>query len=204
MVSSESSRILWLMADETKPTPDPTILTTEQLLREIERSKELMTAEMTGVKEVTSEKFDSVKEKFALVERQRVEQKADAEKGIQAALSAAKEAVAEQTASSEKSITKSETATKETIGQMQTTFTTAIEGTNDKVLGLSSRLDRIESAKQGAVDQRTDTRSQITIGQGLIASLIALITVVVIFFHVGSAAKTPAAPVVVTVTTPAP
>ena len=135
--------------ENQKPTPDPTILTTEQLLREVASSTKLLQAEIHGLRNNIDEQFKSVQTQFMLIERQRVEQKADTEKAVQAALSAAKEAVKEQTAASDRSITKSETAMTEQLKQLNVTFTTAIGGVNDKHEDLKSRVDRGEGATTG-------------------------------------------------------
>lgn len=47
--------------EEGKPTPDPTVLTTEQLLREIDRLEKLTVAQVSGLKELLAEKIDSMK-----------------------------------------------------------------------------------------------------------------------------------------------
>ena len=142
------------MADDTtKPTPDPTVLTTEQLLREVDRVKELMTSELRGLASVIEERFGSVGTQFDLVERQRVEQKKDTKDAVDAALAAAKEAVKEQTTASGMSIAKSETATSEQLKQLNVTFTTAILGVNDKFDDLKERVGRIENIKVGGKEQ---------------------------------------------------
>lgn len=114
---------------QEKPVPDPTVLTTEQLLREVDRVKELLIT-------MIDEKLHSVDIQFALIERMRVEQKADTNTSLQAALSAAKEAVKEQTIASDKSIQKSETS-----------FQTAINGVVIILDDLKDRINRVETAK---------------------------------------------------------
>jgi hypothetical protein len=60
--------------EEGKPTPDPTILTTEQLLREIDRLEKLMFAQVGGLKDLIEEKLSSVDSQFELWDNGRVEQ----------------------------------------------------------------------------------------------------------------------------------
>lgn len=154
----------------TKPTPDPTVLTTEQLLREIDRVKELMEAEIQAVKELNLEKFRSTETQFALVERQRVEQKKDTKDAVDAALAAAKEAVKEQTTASGLSIAKSETATSEQLKQLTQTFQTAIGGQTTQQNDLKTRVERIENVKQGG----RETISSIYAFVGMIAAILGV------------------------------
>jgi chromosome segregation ATPase len=158
--------------DETKqPIPDPTVLTTEQLLREISNAVRLLEAKDEGLKDVVGEQFRSVVTQFQLVERQRVEQKLDTATAVAAALAAAKEAVTEQTAASEKSITKSETATAEQLRQLTATFTTAIGGVTDSISDIKDRIGNIESSRDARMEGITETRRQSEITFGQVVSL---------------------------------
>lgn len=160
---------------DRRPTPDPTVLTTEQLLREITSLKELMMAEIQGKKEVTDEKFESVNKQFRLIETQRVEQKQDTKAAVDAAFSAAKEAVKEQTSASAASITKSETSMLEQLKQMSATFSASIKATDDTVADAKERVSKIESAKQGGTEERRDARASISANTAIAAVVIALV-----------------------------
>jgi hypothetical protein len=131
------------------PIPDPTVLTTEQLFREIGRLEKLLDSRIISVREFIDERFNSVTTQFELIERQRVEQKKDTKDAVDAALAAAKEAVKEQTTASDRSITKSETATSEQLKQLTQTFTTALSGTADALMDVKDRVSKIETLKQG-------------------------------------------------------
>ena len=102
---------------EWKPIPDPTVLTTEALNREIalvreytERSltsmqtsfeagrdamHDLLDAKIDASIALEDEKFRKVMREFDLLEKQRIEQKDDTQKAVDAALTAQKEAVKE-------------------------------------------------------------------------------------------------------------
>jgi hypothetical protein len=162
------------------PTPDPTVLTTEALLREIAALRTLIDQRISSteqlfetkillgreggmaLKELLSnqinEKFASVDTQFQLVERQRVEQKQDTKAAVDAALAAAKEAVKEQTTASDRSITKSETATSEQLKQMNVTFTTAVAGIATPISDLKDRVTALEAVRLGARENRSDSR----------------------------------------------
>ena len=135
--------------DVAKPVPDPTILTTEQLLREVENLRVYVDAALGSAKELTEEKLSSTATQFEVVERQRVEQKNDTKAAVDAALAAAKEAVKEQTTAFGLATAKSENATAEQLKQLTVTFTTAIQGVTAQLGDNKTRVERIENLKQG-------------------------------------------------------
>ncbi len=140
------------MADasgDLRPIPDPTVLTTAQIQREVKTLQTLLKAEHAAIINVTDEKFKAVSQEFAAIERQRVEQKKDTKDAVDAALSAAKEAVKEQTLASSQSIGKSEAATAAALAQLSTTFTTAFDGLRRSIDDLKERVVGIEANKQG-------------------------------------------------------
>src|SRR5688572_24104498 len=93
-----------------RPVPDPTTLTTEALQREIKGLGDLLRSELRGERDAIRVMIENIHARFDIIEAQRVEQKADTQKAVDAALQAQKEAVREQTAASDKAITKSETS----------------------------------------------------------------------------------------------
>lgn len=137
-----------------RPVPDPTVLTTEALQREIKALKELLEMRTNGVTNLMLEKFRSVDEQLSLVERQRVEQKADTKAAVDAALTAQKEAVKEQTTASATAIAKSESGTSEQLKQLSTSFTTAFESQRREFSDLKERVGSIEAMKLGGQESR--------------------------------------------------
>lgn len=128
--------------------PDPSLLTTEQLLRETQSLKELVGSQLEGMEGVFVERFESINTQFQLIERQRVEQKTDTSDAVSAALAAAKEAV-----------TKNEEQTKDALSALQATLTTAIGGLETQLNDLKDRVTKVESTRQGAAEQRTEQRA---------------------------------------------
>lgn len=166
------------MHGETPPVPDPTILTTEALLREVARVKELVDAMLDGIGHVIDEKFSSVDRQLALVEQQRVEQKQDTKAAVDAALTAQKEAVKEQTTASERAIAKSEAATTKSIEQLGSTFTTAFDGQRRDIDDLKERITGVEQQKKGgqeAAGTRGDFQARLIAGISALVALGALI-----------------------------
>jgi hypothetical protein len=176
------------MSDEpraSRPDPDPTLLTTEQLFRSIaalrSESKEwtdslqlLLEAKITGKDTFYAEKFESIATQFK--ERDvRTDQTASQVKlAVDAALQAQKEAAGEQAKSFSAATTKSETA-----------MNRQIEGLDGKITDVKDRLNRVEAMSIGAAGNRSDSQQSshnIFVGiaavSGIIAVLISLGTVV--------------------------
>jgi hypothetical protein len=81
------------MAMNDRPDPDPTLLTTENLNREVANLKEIIDMRFRAERELTDERFHAVDEKFDSVESHRIEQKADTQREITKAFDANTEAI---------------------------------------------------------------------------------------------------------------
>lgn len=156
-------------AEGSRPVPDPTLLTTEALNREIATIKELLSVEIKHRGDLTDTQFRNVDDRLEDLAARTEEQKSDtkaavdaalvaAEKAVAAALAAAKEAVSQQTEASERSIAKSETATSKQIDALGALLSTTNSATDDKFSDVKSRLDRIESAAVTQVQAATSGR----------------------------------------------
>ena len=167
---------------EVVPLPDPTVLTTAQLLRQIQGLNALMEAKFSGYRESNDSRFDGITREFSLIESRRVEQKIDTKVAVDAALSAAEKAVREQTVASEKSIIKSETSSAEQSKQQNATFTASIKGVQDTVVDLKERFSKLENTRLGATEakdtQRLDMGMILSFGFFLIALVSIAITIV--------------------------
>jgi hypothetical protein len=151
------------------PRPDPTALTTQQLLREIATSREIVETRqistervverlqfvvdkipeiikgsVAGLQELHEEKFASIATQF--IERdKRTEQLSTADKtAVAAALQAQKEAAGAQQNANTASIDKSEKATSKQIDSIVSLLQTTTVGTNDKIDGLKSIMASFE------------------------------------------------------------
>jgi uncharacterized LabA/DUF88 family protein len=166
---------------DSVPVPDPTVLTTDAIRREIttvkdlldqrieDRDREVMglvaerNSQLMALRELVLAKIEAevtlTAERFATSERLRLEQKADTKAAVDAALTAQKEAVKEQTIASERAIAKSEAATTKQLEQQQVTFQT-----------VSDALRRsIDEVKERAVEENRAMRNSIN-GVGVQAS----------------------------------
>ncbi len=154
----------------TRPDPDPTVLTTQALLREVAMLKELLVTKIEGVDRYTAimdrllamqdashgDLKAEVKEwigglqrvfndRFDAIERNRVEQKKDTKDALDAALQAAKELVGGQNVSN--SIT---------IGEMKSTFTKQIE----------AAVVQIQAAAKTNDDKNADLKDRVVAIEG--------------------------------------
>jgi hypothetical protein len=136
----------------SRPVPDPTILTTEQLHREIASTRELVVGEIRHLSELTDEKFRAVEDRFRNVDdkfedvaQRTAEQKTDTKDALDAALQAAKDAVALQTEAFDAATRKSESAVTKQIDALGTLVEKSSDAKDEKINDLKSRLDRIEA-----------------------------------------------------------
>lgn len=187
---------------------DPSSLTTQQLWREIQNLKELLTSQIDGIeksiqvahedlvrvptdvqrqvgnlKELHEERFKSIETQFK--ERDtRVETSAkDNKDALAAALQAAKELVTQQNASNSLAISKSEAATAKQIDQLGTLIQQTVKASDEKVDDLKERVTRIESMAVGTI--AAQTTQQTTSGHsvnvyGLIAAILLGVVGIVI------------------------
>jgi hypothetical protein len=163
---------------DIRPVPDPTQLTTEALHREIQALRELLTTQINGNNAVVLEMFRSIENHFQLMETQRIEQKSDTQKAVDAALTAQKDQVKEQTTASERAIATANAATKEQLNQLNVTFATAIGGVTEAVGDLKERVGKIEYVRIGGQERVTETRQSMAAAYALAGFLVSILTIV--------------------------
>lgn len=180
--------------DDTQPkglemsehAPDPTVRTLETVHREVLSLDSKISVAMDYRGRLFEEKFDSVKREFDLVERGRVEQKADTKQAVDAALIAQKEAVREQTLASEKSIAKSETATAKQIEQQSVSYDRGIAALTGALSDLKDRVIKIEAIKLGNTEQiilKNDEHSGRRIDMAVLLQAAAIATAIYLALH---------------------
>jgi predicted GTPase len=162
----------------SRPVPDPTVLTTEQLLREVAAVRDFVLVQLASADRLFHTEVDALRElatqQFLLVERQRVEQKADTKAAVDAALTAQKEAVQEQTAATDKAIQKTETSTGEQLKQLATNFRTEMAGLLVSLGDVKDRLVVLESLRVGAQESRAGLYAAIGAAGALILVVLAV------------------------------
>lgn len=147
----------------SRPDPDPTLLTTENLRREIANLKDLLEAKVKGnhdliVSElrtqtsVTEERFKSIAIQFEERDR-RTEQLSIADKtAIAAALQAQKEAAGATNESNAVALAKMENNFTGLIAQGQTLLQTVTENLRRDLSDVKTRLDTREGQSKGIGD----------------------------------------------------
>jgi len=177
-----------------RPVPDPTVLTTQQLMRELANLKEVMQTRMDGYdraiallqafadrQPTIAEVVARFEEKFVGIQTQfkerdiRVEQTAKESKvAVDAAFSAQKEAVSEQNKSGAAAIAKSEATTTKQIDAIGILIATTTKGTDEKIDDLKTRIAAIEGRGQAY----SQGFGWIATGVGIIAAVIGAIVAV--------------------------
>lgn len=102
--------------------------------------------------------FGFIEKQFAWLEVLRVEQKRDTATAVDAALKAAKEAVAEQNTSNVLAINKSEAATSKSIDELARLVNTGMGNLNDKISEVKDRFIVHDSTSRGKHDGVKDFR----------------------------------------------
>lgn len=154
------------------PIPDPTLLTTQQLNREISALKEIINTRLNAM-DKAQEKFESNLQRVpsetdkAIMQLRQVMDQAllrvdsrfsASDAAVQAALAAAKEVIAVQQRAGSDAIDKAERATAKQIDQIAALFQTAAVGLEGKISDIKDRITIIESVKAGQGEQRTSSQ----------------------------------------------
>lgn len=188
------------------PIPDPTLLTTQQLHREIfsvrevietrinsmdkaielvkgiaDRIPQLMEKAISQLQGLHEEKFSSIQTQFKERDTRSDQTSKDNKVAIDAALQAAKEAVGEQNKSSQLAIAKSEAATTKQIDAIVILIANGQKALDDKIDDIKERLTTIEGNRAGQQEKKQDTTSNWVIVFGAIGVLFGLVGTVVAF-----------------------
>ncbi len=156
---------------DLRPRPDPTLLTTEQLNRGLLALRELIEAQVNELRTMISghfrlddERLSKIGEQLATIERVRLEQKSDTKRELDAALTAQKEAAQ-----------KTEASLNKLFEQITTTYNTGISALTGRVDDVRDRVVAIESGKQGASDQRVESRQSSTLTTTVVGVGVAIV-----------------------------
>lgn len=152
------------------PAPDPTLLTTANLIREIAALKEFLMREVVALKDLHEEKFGSIAIRFQ-----------ERDTAVQAAFAAAKEAVGEQNKSSASAIAKAEAHTSEQLRQIMSMLTNSNKAADEKIADLKERVGGMENRGEGQVSEKTSSQHSIalivSVASLVIAAIVAALAV---------------------------
>jgi len=189
-----------MMVTGSKPDPDPTVLTTQQLLREIATSRETTEAIVAGFKAAIEARLAAMDiaiilvrestEKFNGLVESSVNQLKDVDQvkfdAIRDRFSDAKSALDVALQSASKAVDAAFSAAKEAASKIEVSFTKAIEqlqslgsaqqkATDDKIDDVRTRVTTLESQKRGSNDSIALMISVV----GAVVALIAAVASVV-------------------------
>lgn len=162
-------------AQDLRPIPDPTALTTALVDRALKSERELVNAKLDGLKDLHEQKFAAVQLQFSERDTRSEQTARDSKLTVDTAFDAAKEAVAEQNKSSAEAIKKSEAATEKQIDRILDLINTNERNATEKITDLKERLaiDAGRGQGQGAV------WGFIVGGVGVVAAVIGIIAAIV-------------------------
>jgi len=152
-----------------RPIPDPTVLTTDQLLREIAHTKELAEVRIAYEAKLADQRA-------SLVEGFRIESKADGQRALEAALAAQKDSNREQAASFAAATTKSESAFADQLRQIVALSSTDNANVLTQLGDIKERIGKIENIKLGGLESQTQRRD----GLAMIVSVAAIIVTILL------------------------
>jgi hypothetical protein len=186
----------------TVPVPDPTLLTTAQVQREINTLKELVFARLDGMdkavdtfnegitrvptdtdkqiqhlRELHDEKFRSIATQFSERDTRTEQTSRDSKVAVDAALQAAKEAVGEQNKSNSLANAKMETAFTKQIDTIGTMIQTNMKATDDKINDMKERLDRGDNYNNHNAPTHQQQNLISILTGGIVGLLVAAITI---------------------------
>jgi chromosome segregation ATPase len=173
-----------------KPDPDPTVLTTEALHREIatlqttieqqlQAAKDAVASDKTSARELVEEQFHAIQTQFELIEKAADKLAAADKTALAAALQAQKEAAAQTYANIVAVIEKSEAGFTKQIEGLIETIASSVKSLDEKITAVTSRLDRGDGKVSGTSEQRTDLRSNIAVMVGAIGLIIIVLQLII-------------------------
>ena len=191
-------------SEDWKPVPDPTLLTTQQLMAAISALKELLftrldamdkavvllsdsvnrvptdtTREVSHLKTLHEEKFEGIQRQFQERDVRAEQESRNNKVSLDAALQAAKEAVGKQNESFALSIAKSEASTMKQMEQQGQLIGTSNNALESKISDLKDRVTAIESKGIGQLSANTAHVTSSRDAWGIVAVVVAVVAVAV-------------------------
>jgi hypothetical protein len=124
---------------DSRPVPDPTVLTTEALVREINHLRELLETQIEGLGDACKAQFEYIEQRFR-----------DRDLLVDSAFVASKEAVAASLAAAKEAVAKSEDTFNKQIAEIRRTADATRQGAEKDVAGVKERVTIIEALDRGS------------------------------------------------------
>jgi len=155
--------------DDTRglvPRPDPTLLTTQALEREIEHLRREMELQIESLGDACEAKFEFIEQRLK-----------DRTLLVDAAFSASRDAVAAALASSKEAVSKSEHTFNKQLDEMKLTMAAANKGIEDQISAVKERVTIMESLDRGGTIKSQGVAQLIGIGLAVATVVISVIVV---------------------------
>lgn len=160
---------------------DPTARTLETVHREVLALERKIETALEYQNNLSTDRFASVQKKFEadeahrlelkdMAEKARIEQKEDSKVGVDAALTAQKEAVKEATIATNLANAKSESAMTKALDQVSQTFSAAIANSVSQIIDVKETVTAIDNFRRGGVDASSEKR----LSTGLLVAIAAI------------------------------
>jgi len=162
MAAGDDSQPGWV------PRPDPTVLTTEALIREIAHLRELLETQLEGLGDACEAKFEYIEQRFR-----------DRDLLVDSAFASSKEAVVAALASSKEAVAKSEDTFNKQIAEIRRTAEATSKGLEKDIGGVKDRVTIIESLDRGAEKKTEGLSAAAALGISALAILIGIAGLVV-------------------------
>lgn len=154
--------------EDWTPKPDPTVLTTDALRREIAGLEKLVDTKLEALEDLQIERFQSIDTLMERAEALRREQKADTNAAVAASLDAQKEAT-----------TKMEKSISDQLASLRSNFETSLKSVQSTIDDTKERVTILESVKVGQVEQRTETRAVSSTAIAVTGAALVLLNIII-------------------------
>jgi hypothetical protein len=184
---AEMDKAIVLAADSIGKLPADATTKCDKLRLDLEGQmqalREFIMSQIENIRDLTTVKFDAVNSRFKERDIRTEHAAVESRISLDAALAAAKEAVAEQNKANAQAIGKSETATQKQIDALLQLMTTSNKSLEDKISDIKSRLDRGEGHDTGSSEAHTDKRSDVGTIIQAIAVMVTIVGLIIVAFH---------------------
>lgn len=175
-----------MTGEDSRPVPDPTVLTTDQLLRAIDSLQALLETKIDASEARAGIQIEAIDRYFQEIEARRIEQKRDVHDAVTTAMESQKALMDSQSAASKEAVTKAENATTKQLDQMMETFTSSLGSATDATNEIRSRVSRIESVRVGERQQVDSGQKQIQAVGAVLSIIVTLAAIVGIMAAAGA------------------